>query len=85
MAASLQRLNAFDAAVVRLAMKQSKKSCTGVDPLFDHDDLIDTAELIDGLPFVRLEHVIDYKQVRASPKDLLHLEQYRIAAANEQR
>ena len=52
---------------------------------FDVDQLIDTAEIIDGLPFVRLEHVITYKQVRSSPKDLLHLEQYRnaTAAANE--
>ncbi len=161
MAASLQRLNAFDEAVVRLAMKQSKKPCTGVDALFDYvktlglsqrdyaifgsgplivrgwvegtndldvicrrsawekacdagvvsyderydvslashcngrvtfgtswgigdfdiDELIDTAEIIDGLPFVRLEHVIAYKQVRSSPKDLLHLEQYRAATA----
>ena len=51
---------------------------------FDVDDLIDTAEIIDGLPFVRLQHVIEYKQIRSSPKDLLHLEQYRVAnnAAN---
>ena len=47
---------------------------------FDVDELIDTAEVINGLPFVRLEHVIEYKQVRSSPKDLLHLEQYRLAS-----
>jgi len=46
---------------------------------FDVDALIDTAELINGLPFVRLQHVITYKELRASPKDLLHLEQYRRA------
>lgn len=40
---------------------------------FDVDLLIDEAEIIDGLPFVRLEHVIAYKQVAARPKDLLHL------------
>lgn len=43
---------------------------------FDVDKLIDTAEMIDGLSFVRLEHVLAYKKLRASHKDLLHLEQY---------
>jgi hypothetical protein len=41
---------------------------------FDTDVLIDSAELIRGLPFVRLEHVISYKKIRRSPKDLVHLE-----------
>lgn len=40
---------------------------------FDIDQLIDTAEIIDGLPFVRLEHVIRYKEAAARPKDLAHL------------
>ena len=40
---------------------------------FDVDELIDTAEIIDDLPFVRLEHVVRYKQVAARPKDLRHL------------
>ena len=35
--------------------------------------MIDTAEIIDGLPFVRLEHVIAYKQIAGRPKDLQHL------------
>ena len=48
---------------------------------FDVDELINTSELIDGLPFVRLEHVIEYKQVRSSPKDLVHLEQYKVATS----
>ena len=39
----------------------------------DIDRLIDTAELIEGLPFVRLEHVVRYKQAAARPKDLIHL------------
>jgi len=47
---------------------------------FDIDALIDSAETIDGLPFVELRHVIAYKELRASSKDLLHLEQYRQAA-----
>jgi hypothetical protein len=41
---------------------------------FDVDELIDTAEIISGLPFVQLEHVIRYKKIRFSEKDLLHLD-----------
>jgi hypothetical protein len=40
---------------------------------FDLDELIDTAEIIDGLPFVRLEHVVAYKQAAGRPKDREHL------------
>ena len=40
---------------------------------FDIDHLIDTSEMIDGLPFVKLEHVIAYKQIAGRPKDLEHL------------
>jgi hypothetical protein len=41
---------------------------------FDVDELINTAEIIGGLPFVRLEHVTSYKKTRGSAKDLAHLE-----------
>lgn len=40
---------------------------------FDIDELIDGAEIIDGLPFVRLEHVASYKKIGKRPKDLEHL------------
>lgn len=40
---------------------------------FDLDELIDTAEVIDDLPFVRLEHVVTYKRAAGRPKDLDHL------------
>ena len=40
---------------------------------FDLSHLIDTAELIDGLPFVRLEHVVAYKRLADRPKDREHL------------
>jgi len=40
---------------------------------FDLDQLIDTAEIIDGLPFVRLGHVIAYKEAANRPKDREHL------------
>lgn len=44
---------------------------------FDIDALIDDAEEINGLPFVRLEHVVSYKMERGSPKDLRHIEAIR--------
>lgn len=40
---------------------------------FNVSELIETAEMIDFLPFVRLEHVIRYKQLRSNMKDLQHL------------
>lgn len=40
---------------------------------FDVDELIDTAEVIDGIPFVRLEHVVAYKEIAGRPKDRRHL------------
>lgn len=41
---------------------------------FDVGRLIDSAEIIDGLPCVLLEHVIAYKTIRASARDLQHLD-----------
>lgn len=40
---------------------------------FDLGELIDTAELIEGLPFVRMEHVVTYKRAAGRPKDFEHL------------
>lgn len=40
---------------------------------FDVEELIDTAETIDGLPFVRLEHVVTFKEAAGRPKDREHL------------
>lgn len=40
---------------------------------FDIDALIDTAEIIDGIPFVRVEHVVAYKEIADRPKDHDHL------------
>ena len=40
---------------------------------FNVAELIETAEIIDSLPFVRLEHVVAYKTIRSSDKDLVHL------------
>lgn len=38
------------------------------------DELIDSAEMIDGLPFVTLAHVRAYKLISDRPKDREHLE-----------
>ena len=39
----------------------------------DINELIDTAESIDGLLFVRLKYVVRYKTIRGSMQDRLHL------------
>jgi len=36
---------------------------------WDIDEIIDTAEIIDGIPFVRLEYVIDWKKKMGREKD----------------
>ena len=41
---------------------------------FDINALIDSAELIEDLPFVRLEYVAGYKEIRRRSKDLDHLD-----------
>jgi hypothetical protein len=41
------------------------------------DELIDCAEYIEELPFVRLKHVVEYKLHRGSAKDMLHIESLR--------
>ena len=41
-----------------------------IAPLLDTDELIDGADVIEGLRFVRLEHVLAYKRALGRPKDL---------------
>lgn len=53
---------------------------------FDVAELIRSAEVLDGLPFVRLEHVAAYKRLRGGAKDLDHLRRIsRYLNANENR
>lgn len=40
----------------------------------DAGEIIDTAEMIQGMPFARLKHVVAYKKLSNRPKDLAHLE-----------
>lgn len=41
---------------------------------FDIDELIDTSDEINGLPYVRLRFVVDYKTIGGRPKDIRHLD-----------
>jgi hypothetical protein len=41
---------------------------------FDIEQLIGNSEVIDGLSFVRLSAVLEYKRIAERPKDLRHLE-----------
>lgn len=41
---------------------------------FDVELLIDTAEIIDDLPFVQLQYVVEYKTIAGRPKDHIHLQ-----------
>ena len=47
------------------------------------DELIDTAEVIEGLPFARLDLVVAYKELSDRPKDRAHLEALRSYLAAE--
>lgn len=40
---------------------------------FDVNELIDTAEIIDSLPFVQMPFVIAYKKIADRPKDRQHI------------
>jgi hypothetical protein len=41
--------------------------------VFDIEKLIDDAEIIEGLPFVQLDAVIEFKKIAGRPKDREHL------------
>ncbi|MGH4011288.1 MAG: hypothetical protein ACRDTH_24530 [Pseudonocardiaceae bacterium] len=44
-----------------------------ISPDWDPDELIDSAEMIEGLRFARLTDVLAYKQVLGRPKDLVDI------------
>ena len=58
--------------VARLGLPQGEYAIFGSGPL-----------VIDGLPFVRLRYVIEYKTIRSAPKDLAHIEASRLAGCLE--
>lgn len=59
--------------VVSLFDGQVTLGCKWAVGEVDESSLISTAEVIDGLPFVRLEHVVAYKRIIDRPKDREHL------------
>ena len=72
-AGELQYLSEYDLSVVSMLDGRLTFGRQWGIGEFDTDELIDTAEEIDGLPFVRLEHVSDYKKNSKRPKDIKHL------------
>ena len=83
---SSEYLSQFDVTVVSLYDGRLTFGTEWGIGKFDTDALIDGAEDIDGLPFVRLEHVENYKKLSRRSKDLQHLEAlkaYRSAMGNK--
>lgn len=69
----VEYLPEYDLSIVSMAQGALSFGTSWGIGAFDVDELIDTAEIIDDLPFVKLEHVVSYKKTRSSEKDLLHL------------
>lgn len=69
----LQHLEQYDLDIIAIDDGLITLGRTWGYGAFDTDFLIDTAELIDGLPFVRLEHVVAYKRIAGRRKDREHL------------
>ncbi len=77
------RLDAYDVDVVAVdegALTFGRSWGIGS---FDVDELIDTADIIDGLPYVALRHVVAYKHIADRPKDRRHLDSLRAAGLLE--
>ena len=70
----LEYLSKYDVTVVTMCDGRLTFGTKWAIGEFDIDELIDGAEEIDGLPFVRLEHVTNYKEISKRPKDLRHIE-----------
>ncbi len=70
----LEYLSKYDVTVVTMCDGRLTFGTKWAIGEFDIDALIDGAEEIDGLPFVRLEHVTNYKEISKRPKDLRHIE-----------
>ena len=77
MIGTVEYLEAYDVTIATLFDGQLTFGTEWGIGQFDIDKLIDGAEQIDGLPFVRLQHVISYKMERGSLKDLRHIEAIR--------
>ena len=69
----LRYLSDYDVTIVEFLGGQLTFGTRWAIGEFSVDELIDTAEILEGLPFVQLQHVIDYKRIANRPKDLDHL------------
>ncbi len=69
----LEYLPEYELEIVSLADGQLTFGTRWGIGSFDTDALINTAEIMDDLPFVQLEHVASYKRVSKRPKDQEHL------------
>jgi hypothetical protein len=67
------RLEPYGVEVVRLLGGRIEIGTVWGIGEVDVDRLIDTAEIIDGLPFAGLAHVRAYKELAGRPKDRQHL------------
>jgi len=78
-----QYLQDYDANIVSIADGAVTFGTTWGIGQFDINTLIDSAEILQGLPFVKLQYVIEYKRIRGLPKDLSHIEAARKAGLLE--
>ena len=63
----------FDVAVVTMCGGHLTAGSEYAIGDFDINELIDSAEIIDGLPLDRMENEASYKKIAKRPKDLEHL------------
>ena len=73
----LVRLDKYDLDIVTLDDGAISFGTTWGIGDIDVDEVIDAAEIIEGLPFAPLRYVIRYKQIRNSDKDREHLQRLR--------
>lgn len=69
---SLVRLDEYDIDIVAIGDHITVGTVWAIGD-FSADALIDEAEIIEGLPCVRLEHVVAYKRIADRSKDRAHL------------
>ena len=70
---TIQYLNEWDVVVVNIGPDITVGTRWAIGDV-DTDVLIETSEVIDGLPFATLDAVVAYKKLARRPKDLAHLE-----------
>jgi hypothetical protein len=69
---AMRRLEPYDVDVIFVGEDISIGTTWGLGE-FSVDQLIDEAELIEGIPCVPLRHVVAYKRIADRPKDRAHI------------